>query len=250
LSKETAELLIVAGKSHWVMLREDVVEAKGKGRLQTFWLKPKVHSETNGKNRTDNSDEQRPESVHSICDETDIYEKDVRNNLETIEEKEEYEPVVSIQKRRRSGKASEAAFGKSLQRSESWRRSESWQRSDRLVDWNVEVLFNLLKKIVATRSLVTTKPSLAEGNTIALEELKEVMEMPAYNAEAAIKAMTSDSVELHPDVRSQLHDFVQTISSFYLDNPFHNFGKILMTRKVGSKPPVNVISCLLSVITF
>jgi hypothetical protein len=114
----------------------------------------------------------------------------------------------------------------------------------------VEVLFNLLKKIVAKRSLVTTKPSLAEdnsmhGNTIALEEVKEVMEMPAYNAEEAINAMTSDSVELHPEVRSQLRDFVQTISSFYLDNPFHNFGKILMTMKVGSKPMVNVISCLI-----
>jgi hypothetical protein len=229
LSKETAELLIAAGKSHWVMLRQDVVEAKGKGRLQTYWLKPKAGSDTNNNSTTvsDNSEDQISETGSSICD-----DRDLGNGLETIEEKKEYQSVASTEKKRRSARAREVAFGE----------NDIRQRSDRLVDWNVEVLFNLLKKIVARRSLVTIKPSLAEdnsvhGNTIALEEVKEVMEMQAYNAEAAINALTSDSVELHPEVRSQLRDFVQTISSFYLDNPFHNFGKFLMTRRPGRLDP-------------
>lgn len=38
VSKETADLLIAAGKSSWVKPRETMVEAKGRGALQTFWV--------------------------------------------------------------------------------------------------------------------------------------------------------------------------------------------------------------------
>ena len=39
-SKATAELLISAGKEHWVRPREDLVQAKGKGDVQTYWVSP------------------------------------------------------------------------------------------------------------------------------------------------------------------------------------------------------------------
>ncbi len=39
LSTETANLLIEAGKAHWIEPREDLVEAKGKGTMQTYWLR-------------------------------------------------------------------------------------------------------------------------------------------------------------------------------------------------------------------
>ena len=35
VSKETAELLIAAGKEHWLQERQDRVFCKGKGELQT-----------------------------------------------------------------------------------------------------------------------------------------------------------------------------------------------------------------------
>jgi hypothetical protein len=38
VSQETAQLLTVAGKGHWVKPREILVEAKGKGSMQTYWL--------------------------------------------------------------------------------------------------------------------------------------------------------------------------------------------------------------------
>jgi Adenylate and Guanylate cyclase catalytic domain len=38
LSKATADLLIKAGKSHWIERRLDAVYAKGKGELETYWL--------------------------------------------------------------------------------------------------------------------------------------------------------------------------------------------------------------------
>jgi hypothetical protein len=38
LSQETADLLIAAGKSNWITPRNDIVVAKGKGEMQTYWL--------------------------------------------------------------------------------------------------------------------------------------------------------------------------------------------------------------------
>jgi len=38
LSQATADLLISAGKSHWIQKRADLVTAKGKGVMQTYWL--------------------------------------------------------------------------------------------------------------------------------------------------------------------------------------------------------------------
>ncbi|CAB9498696.1 Receptor-type guanylate cyclase gcy [Seminavis robusta] len=39
-SMSTANLLMAAGKSNWILAREGGVEAKGKGMLKTFWLQP------------------------------------------------------------------------------------------------------------------------------------------------------------------------------------------------------------------
>jgi hypothetical protein len=44
ISGETADLLTEANKENWFQLRDDVVVAKDKGALQTFWLTPKHES--------------------------------------------------------------------------------------------------------------------------------------------------------------------------------------------------------------
>lgn len=38
LSETTAQLLVAAGKSHWIQPREERVTAKGKGSMQTYWI--------------------------------------------------------------------------------------------------------------------------------------------------------------------------------------------------------------------
>jgi Adenylate and Guanylate cyclase catalytic domain len=39
-SQETADILAALGKGFWVHPREDKIHAKGKGELQTYWIKP------------------------------------------------------------------------------------------------------------------------------------------------------------------------------------------------------------------
>jgi hypothetical protein len=38
ISPSTADLLRGAGKSSWIRQREDIVDAKGLGKIRTFWL--------------------------------------------------------------------------------------------------------------------------------------------------------------------------------------------------------------------
>ena len=39
-TKATADLLIAAGKQHWVQIRKDQVNAKGLGLITTYWITP------------------------------------------------------------------------------------------------------------------------------------------------------------------------------------------------------------------
>jgi hypothetical protein len=38
ISKQTADLLVNAGKKHWIKRRDEKIVAKGLGELETFWL--------------------------------------------------------------------------------------------------------------------------------------------------------------------------------------------------------------------
>jgi hypothetical protein len=38
ISQTTADLICAAGKAHWIKPREDLVQAKGKGMMKTYWL--------------------------------------------------------------------------------------------------------------------------------------------------------------------------------------------------------------------
>ena len=66
LSKETANLLVVAEKADWIREREDVVVAKGKGQIKTYWLVAGMASSNGG-----GSDESTsPESEEGVVSST------------------------------------------------------------------------------------------------------------------------------------------------------------------------------------
>jgi hypothetical protein len=53
ISQATADLINNAGKLHWVHPREDMVNAKGKGVLHTFWLNPSAKMNSSSKTSSD-----------------------------------------------------------------------------------------------------------------------------------------------------------------------------------------------------
>jgi hypothetical protein len=192
LSGETANLLIEASKESWVKPREDVIFAKGKGALQTFWLTPEEDS--------------RSEDVASFPKGRDAA---ITSALGVLESEEE------------ARKATMAVASVKVQR---------------LIDWNYELLLQLLKKIVAHRRIKKNKPvrpllsariqtlemELGQGNT-ALDEVCEIITLPNFDAKATNKEIDPGTLDLNVKLTSQLRDFVSVIASLYRDNPFHCF---------------------------
>lgn len=62
LSQDTADLLIAAGKANWLSQREDVVNPKGKGEMQTYWLE--LNAKTDSSSVLDASSSAGSEKMH------------------------------------------------------------------------------------------------------------------------------------------------------------------------------------------
>jgi hypothetical protein len=95
-------------------------------------------------------------------------------------------------------------------------------KSDRLVGWNVEVLSGLLRRIVARREALSKKPThgkieFASGpsDKMVLDEVKEIITLPAFNEEAIKKQVDPDSIVLDKEVVSQLTNLITRIASMY-----------------------------------
>lgn len=70
VSQATADILTAAGKGHWLTKREELVEAKGKGSLQTYFVMP-----TTSGSRTTRSLE---------ADESKQYEKQFKSTMDSF----------------------------------------------------------------------------------------------------------------------------------------------------------------------
>lgn len=109
-------------------------------------------------------------------------------------------------------------------------KREHMKKNKRLVDWNVELLSRLLKKIVAARKVcpshfsynnIGTQNSKREEGTITIDELTEVIDLPNFNAQVAM--VDDKDVQLPRSVQVQLRTYVRKVASMYRDVPFHNF---------------------------
>jgi hypothetical protein len=56
VTQRTADLLIAAGKDSWVKKREDLIETKGKGALQTYWVDPASRAASDSRSEASSSD--------------------------------------------------------------------------------------------------------------------------------------------------------------------------------------------------
>ena len=106
------------------------------------------------------------------------------------------------------------------------------EKGMRLVQWNTEIIGQILKEIVARREAIDLEPdtefqlaelergSLMHDHTV-LEECADVIELPIFCSSK--KQNSAGANELPSAVVDQLRDYIQTIALMYRHNPFHNF---------------------------
>jgi Adenylate and Guanylate cyclase catalytic domain len=214
VSEATAKLLMDSGKQRWLTPRKDRVVAKGKGEMQTYWLEVRS-SLANNVERTPS----RRSSGDTDADDADGSSMgDSNSDLEP--KVPEWEKVVS-------SKETSQALG---------------DRYQRLVDWNVDQLVTLLKKVAANRKSLK-QPGDAKGSSFdlrtdssVLEEVTEVIPFPKPGMADIIVGDTAgkpDDVELDSAVVAELHQFMTSIAIMHNDNSFHNVSLVI---QVGDCP--------------
>lgn len=196
VSKETADLLENDGKAHWLTKRDGKVVAKGKGELETYWLR-NIRGDERQSSSSSGSAVSKAASLDEIggpCSFSAQWSARVNTPLNA---------------------------------------GNSNKKFERLINWNMDILGNLLKKILLSRTAANVKPESEDymnqvekeiqnrqPDATLIDEVVETVSLPYYKectqSEAAL-------VELSPEVQTQLHDFILTIAYMYKENSFHNF---------------------------
>jgi class 3 adenylate cyclase len=258
VSQATADQLVESGKAYWVKPRDKLVEAKGKGEVQTYWITSRgsSSSEIPFGVRSQSTDEKAPKRVEPKR--VAPYRSHSMMGAGA--------PVRGVLQRAASSKVVSDSSAITM-------GGRSEKREERLVVWQMEIFTRLLKAIVAARgeggdktqqttdrrnsgqslsSQRSTKlaplnrragierrepsfkaqvrrisvESLSLGGDcekIIMDEVAEVITLPKFDPKK-IKAMENvDTVELTESVKTQLYDFIATMAKMYRSNPFHNF---------------------------
>jgi len=214
VSQTTADMIITTGKQHWLTPRVEQVMAKGKGKMQTYWLKSRRRESIISSIR----------QIASLRDVTSSGGKISTTDTVSVDSVTEHNLDNGNKRggRARSHKTNqwglENGFGGSTAIED--------QKEDRLIDWNADVMFGYLKKVTAQRqrklgSTVAQDIKIPLSKNYPLSEVTEVIALPGFdkryvNADPSL-------ADIHLSVKNQLRDYVGQIAFMYSDHPFHNF---------------------------
>jgi Adenylate and Guanylate cyclase catalytic domain len=186
VSETTAELLRAAGKEHWLRLREDMVDAKGIGKIRTYW----ACVSSTGSSRGSGDD------YATVVPHTNTNSNSSYNN-----ELERYTGVES----RLTDDVNNLLN----------------EKTTRLIDWNVDMLLQLLTRIHIRRKASGTEADawLAKSldsngqDKMVLQEVVEIISLPEFDASAAKREHAFQNEVLDSAIKDELRDYVSNIAS-------------------------------------
>lgn len=257
LSKISAKLLMEQfGKGKWVKAREDAVTLKGKGIVKTFWLESKAESKrkkrqiiinnNNKVNTTMIQSSNNNSSVECIDDVVGNTAGDGNAGRESFFD----EKTVELYEEEDCDDDDDDDDVDDGIDEESNPELEAASKTERLVQWNAEVLGQLLEHILAARDSISFNPtvimakSYSDNNTASrtsstppikalereigkgvtvLEEFVPIILLPEIGLEDLKKRKDPRSIKLTGSARSQLHTYLSIVAGMYPPNPFHNF---------------------------
>eukprot|EP00980_Cylindrotheca_fusiformis_P021261 scaffold8180_cov87-Cylindrotheca_fusiformis.AAC.1 len=191
LSQATADMLKKAGLGQWIIPRGSKIFVKGKGDMQTYWLR-------------------KAKACNPKA-------SDVKNDMATVSE--------SVDTEEESDSFEEIEFGFEGD------SDQVMTKIERLVEWNVEVLTSLLKQIIASRGgvvneigpLSNVEKRMGRGGGTVLDEFTPIIPLKRFDAEQLRARRRPSAIEIGDAAKSQLRTYLSQIAGMYKDNPFHNF---------------------------
>ena len=185
VSVDTAELLNLAGKPHWISPRSDLIPVKGIGNMSTFWVKPKACLST-GKAEHKSDDD----SVSTVRQRNtwegsfsvdDVSEKDFQSLVDQ-------NTAILLRYLR-------AIYAKRLvsKKKQILDVTSSWERNDEM------------------------------GRSI-IEEARESIQATSFDFSASMDGVDPSLVQISQEVQSKLRNYVASIGAAHRrENHFHNF---------------------------
>jgi class 3 adenylate cyclase len=189
LSQETTDLLIGAGKAHWVTQRKEKVYAKGKGEMQTYWLSFVASGGSSGPS-------------HAASSEQDVNE--TRNDREgTFEPKsDKQEAHMALEK---------------TQRLVAW-------NSDVLLRLLKQIVARRKASDLPLRGTAKLDESkYVQAGISVIDEVREIITLPTFDRSVRQDEQNLELIKLDENVVEQVYDYVSNIAALYRNNPFHNF---------------------------
>mmetsp|Transcript_32070 Transcript_32070/g.47359 ORF Transcript_32070/g.47359 Transcript_32070/m.47359 type:complete len:1480 (+) Transcript_32070:183-4622(+) len=240
ITSETAECLKERGKGGDYIARDGLIKAKGKGYMQTFWLRPKSLAKVR---RNSNPDEELT-NIHSRAQHDEARaELGLPSFTHNPAQVTNSTPSESETPSGSGGSNSTQTPGASEPWSDTGMSSshecvtghrDGWRR---LIKWNTAVLESILAKVVSHRNRqqrkrmafkLTSKKGLNyDESAVFSEEIATFIPVPRFNRDniaASTFSHTRTPVGLIPAIaREELRAYVGRIASMYRDVHFHNF---------------------------
>lgn len=253
LSQETADLLAQAGKSHWCIRRLDKVSAKGKGELQTYFLKQAGGILDRRSNAVDSSAAMSSSAIITPFD--GISRGGSTFGLDDIFQEMSADSAEAMKKRNRLADWTVKVLGRLLRKVAARRRacnirgdsrakiealesallssqpnhdnnsSSSTSRSkDELHRSTSQMSSSSGKKEGRNKKTTTTTTNAttasAEVRRTVIDEVEEIIILPAFDEEAAKREQKLDQsgIELDDGSLDELREYVQKIASLYNNN--------------------------------
>eukprot|EP00980_Cylindrotheca_fusiformis_P012356 scaffold3033_cov91-Cylindrotheca_fusiformis.AAC.2 len=184
ISQATADLLAEAGLSHWTTPRERTIYLKGKGDMQTYWMRKTKSS--------------RPATPAGLLTPTQTVETVTHSEL--TERSEDSDSEEKMDKTERLVEWTVAVLTSLLQ----------------------QIIASRGGDVQDIKSLSAAESGTGSGRT-ALEEFVPIIPLKRFDEEEVRLRPKPASIDIGDEARSQLRNYLFIVAGMYHDNPFHNF---------------------------
>ncbi len=227
MSRATADLLTQAHKNHWLEKREDPIHAKGKGLMETYWIRAYKKRRTPKKEKSYLEYNENSETSDSEgFSDSDLLLSSFTSSTSRLSDTMSENSLHEFSRGDGIALYDLPAYS-------------SHHAEKELIEWHVKVLGQYLRKNLHQRNLqggVTRSPLQGRNKDLIrascpFDEISETIPMlNQLRTKTHTQTITDpSSVVLPSRVVDQLRDFVTTIAQSYRQNHFHNFARATHT---------------------
>eukprot|EP00980_Cylindrotheca_fusiformis_P020872 scaffold7879_cov143-Cylindrotheca_fusiformis.AAC.4 len=190
ISQVTADLLLASGHSDWIAARKSTVFVKGKGEMQTYWLKTKAAK--GSKPSQPRCDMPTVDETVSISGSSSVGEAGDNFDLDGVEAMSKIERLVE------------------------------WN-VEVLSPLLQEIVASRGGNMVSRDPFLSEEEATIGTGKTVLEEFVPIIPLKRFEAGELSSRLKAALVDIGEEAKSQLRNYLANVASMYQDNAFHNF---------------------------